>query len=40
MSASLEKASFFTLKELETLGKSKGVIPQALIGSAHIPTMA
>lgn len=40
MSASLEKASFFTLKELETLGKSKGVIPQALIGSAHIHTMA
>ena len=24
------EAAFFTLKELETLGKSKGVIPQAV----------
>ena len=35
MSALLE-ASFFTLKELETLGKSKGVIPQAPWQSARL----
>jgi len=30
LSAMQAEASFFTLKELETLGKSKGVIPQAV----------